>query len=136
MSRTPRYVLAGCLALLIWMTLSGWETDSTGQRILTSILAGFMGLIVIACLVPGRAYIALRLAAGVVGVICVIYFVSEVAKLLKGESQHLAIGEPSAVMAALAMIVFGIPSLAFALGGETVVWFQEVMRALRGRRAK
>ena len=128
MSRGPRFVLAAILALFVWMTLSGWSSDSTSERVFAGVFAGFMILIIIAVLFPSRSMIPLRIVAGIVAASCISYFVFELLELLRGEPQRLRIGEPSTFMAGLALLVFGIPALVFALGGETVGWLQKIFR--------
>lgn len=54
---------------------------------------------------------------GVIGLSYVVYFVAELAKLLGGERQPLAPGQPSATMAGLGLIFYSVPFLIFAISG-------------------
>ena len=89
-----------------------------------------MALIVVICLVPGFAHFPLRILAAMVAMTCIWYFVYEVVDLVRNGEQRIRIGEPSAVMAGIAMIVFGIPALALAVGGEWVTWVKPVRMGL------
>ncbi|MDB4908068.1 MAG: hypothetical protein JWO05_2852 [Gemmatimonadetes bacterium] len=120
MSRGARWFLACVILLLMWMTLAGWDSDSTKARVWSVAIAGFMGLIVIGLLAPKRALLAFRLTAGLVALGYLGYFISEVVQLLRGDQQQLRVGRPSALMAGLGLLVYGVPALIFALGAKRV----------------
>ena len=120
MSRGARWFLAAVILLLIWMMLSGWDTDTEKARVGSAVISGFMALIMIGLVAPRRGVWALRLVAGIVALTSLAYFISQVAALLRGERQEFRIGQPSAVMAGLGLLVYGVPALIFALGAKRV----------------
>jgi hypothetical protein len=132
MSRASRYVLAAVLSLFAWMMLSGWETDSAQARAISAVIAAFMIVLAAGLLAPTTLRLAFRLVAGVVALTYAWYFGSELFALFRGESQPIRLGMPSALMAGLGFIVFGIPALVFALGGVTVGWVDRLLRRARG----
>ncbi len=132
MSRASRFVLAAVLFLFTWMVLSGWETDSVQARAVSAVIAAFMIVLAAGLLAPTRLRIAFRLVAGVVALTYAWYFGAELFALLGGEAQPIRLGMPSALMAGLGFIVFGVPALVFALGGVTVGWVDRLLRRARG----
>jgi hypothetical protein len=119
-SSTGRWIVVAFLLLFSWMTLSSWESDSTRQRIGSSIFAGFMLTLAVGMAAPRRFHVALRVASGVVALTFLGYFAWELAALLRGASQPLAFGQPSAVLAGLGFVIFGIPAAVYAIGAERV----------------
>jgi hypothetical protein len=71
-------------------------------------------------LAPTRLRLAFRVLAGAIGMGYAAYLVSELWSLLRGDVQPLAFGRPSALMAGLGFVVFGIPALVFAFSGQLV----------------
>jgi hypothetical protein len=120
MSRGARLILVAFLLLFVWMVLAGWSTDTPKQRVGSAVVAGFMLVLALGIAAPGRFIWALRVAAGAVAATYAVYFVTELVALLRGEPQPLVMGRPSATMAGLGLLVFGVPALVFALGAERV----------------
>jgi hypothetical protein len=104
----------------IWMVLSGWDTDTTKARIISAAVAGFMLLLVLGLVAPNRFVVALRVAAGMVALLYFGYFLTYVASLLRGERQEIRVGQPSALMAGIGLLIYGVPALIFAFGAERV----------------
>ena len=69
---------------------------------------------------PGRRRIALRAVGAVIVLVYVAYFGVELVALLRGEKQPLNIGEPSAIIAGLGVLIWGVPLLVYALSGRTL----------------
>jgi ABC-type amino acid transport system permease subunit len=91
-------------------------------------------LLALAIALPRTASWALRLVAGAVGGAYVVYFVSELWGLATGHPHPLAIGQPSATMAGLGLLIIGLPMLVFALSGTSLLrhLIQERQRKQRG----
>lgn len=120
MSRGARWTIVAFILLFVWMTLAGWETDSPRTRLYAGLFSAFMLVLALGVAAPSRFLIALRVVAGTVAVAYVLYFVFELAALLRGEEQHFQRGRPSALMAGLGLLVYGVPAIIFALGTERV----------------
>ena len=69
---------------------------------------------------PDRRRIALRIVAGTVVLVYVVYFAVYAWRLLHGEPQPFGIGRPSALMAGIGLLVWGIPLLVYALSGRSL----------------
>jgi hypothetical protein len=132
MSRPSRFFLAAVLVLFAWMVLSGWESDSRQARAISAAIAAFMIVLAAGLVAPTKLRIAFRGVAGVIALTYAWYFGSELIALVGGESQPIRLGMPSALMAGLGFIVFGVPALVFALGGVTVGWVDRLLRRARG----
>lgn len=132
MSRPSRFILAAVLVLLAWMVLSGWETDTPKARVFSAVFAAFMLILALGLAAPSRFGIAFRIVAGVVAVAYTWYFVSEVLALLRGANQPLRMGQPSALMAGIGLLIFGVPALVFALSGVNTGWVARLLRRARG----
>ena len=132
MSRASRYILAAVLALFTWMVLAGWDMDSNTSRAMDVAVATFMVLLGFGVLAPRRMSGALRIVAGMIALTYLAYFGFEVRGLLSGEHQVLKIGAPSALMAGVGLLVFGVPALIFALGGVTAGWVGRLFARARG----
>ena len=102
------------------MTLSGWGTDSPRVRAISVLLASLMVIGAAGAVASNRLRWALHIVAGAVAMGYVWYFVDEVAALLRGEPQPIRMGQPSAVMAGIGLIVFAIPLGVFAVSGVRV----------------
>lgn len=120
MSRPARWLLVVVLLLFTWMMLAGWETDPPRTRAFSATAAALMLLLGAGLAAPRRLVVALRIVAGAIALLYLAYFVVEVVRLLRGEAQPFRLGEPSALMAGLGLLVFGVPAIVFALGGERV----------------
>ena len=120
MSRPARWILVAFIVLLSWMTLSGWAESSTSERVFAAAFAGFMLTIAFGLAAPRHSVVAFRVVAGVVAVGFIAYFGSELVALLRGARQPIAVGRPSALMAGLGLLVWGVPALVFAVGGVPV----------------
>jgi len=135
MSRLSRYILAAVLVLFSWMVLSGWDGDSRKVRAVDAALAAFMLLLALGVLAPRRLNVALRIVAAMVAVGYFAYFCGEVWALINGEHQVIRLGGPSALMAGVGMLIFGVPALIYALGGVTTGWVARVFARARGESA-
>ncbi len=135
MSRPSRYILASVLVLFTWMVLSGWETDSSKVRAMDATVAAFMLLLALGVLAPRRLNVALRIVAGMVAVAYGAYFCGEVWALMNGEHQLVRLGVPSALMAGVGLLIFGVPALIYAIGGVTVGWLARLFARARGESA-
>lgn len=132
MSRGSRIVLIVTLLLFSWMTLSGWADDTPKARAITVAIVVVMLLLAFGFAFPTRAILAFRIVAGTVAALYLWYTVVEIASLLRGEPQQLRMGQPSATMAVIGLLVFGIPAFVFAFGGVTVGWPDRLLRRMRG----
>jgi hypothetical protein len=135
MSRPSRYILAAILAAFTWMVLIGWDTDTGRVRAMDAGFAAFMLLLALGVLAPHRLKFTLRIVAAVVAVAYLTYFCSEVWPLLNGERQPIKLGAPSALMAGVGLLIFGVPALIFALGGVNVGWVARLFARARGESA-
>ena len=115
---TPlRIGFAAALACFAWLMLSTWRTDTPSVRGASSMMAALALLVAVGIAAPTRGRIALRIGAGVIGTAYVVYFAVELWQLLRGESQRLRPGEPSALMAGIGLLVYAVPMLIFAVAG-------------------
>ena len=112
-----RAVLISALAGGVWLILSGWSTDSPRDRFIDASISLVALLLAIGVALPERAFWALRIVAGAVGIAFLAYFGWELWAFLQGQKQTVRLGEPSIVMAGLGLVVIGLPMLLFALGG-------------------
>jgi hypothetical protein len=129
MSRPARWILIAFLLLFAWMMVSGWHRDPPRVRAMTAVFAGLMVLFALGIAWPSRFMLALRVVAASVAIAYLIYFVSEVRDLLRGEDQHLRPGRPSALLAGIGLLVYGVPAIIFALGTTRVGVFRLLDRA-------
>ena len=131
MSRTSRWILSCCIALLAWMLLAGWSDVTVAAKIASAAVAAFMLTLAVGLLAPTRFRLAFRILAGVVALTFAAYFITELWALLGGRTQSFRPGQPSALMAGLGLVVIGIPALVFALSGNLV----GIARLFRSRSA-
>ena len=131
MSRGSRVVLILALLLFSWMALSGWATDPPRVRLFSAVFAAFMLMLAAGIAAPTRLRVLFRIVAGTVALVYGWYVVVEVRALLGGEAQNIRLGSPSAVMAGLGFLVFGVPALVYALGGVTTGWVDRAFRRMR-----
>ena len=101
--------------------LAGWATDSPRTRVGTVAICGVVLLLVLGIALPKRAKWALRVVAGVIGAAYVVYFGAELWGLVAGHPQPLRLGQPSATMAGIGLLIFGIPMLVYALSGTSLL---------------
>ena len=120
MSRGARWTIIAFILLFAWMLLSSWSADSSRQRVVESGLIAFMFVLALGLAAPGRFRWALRVAAGMVAVGYLAYFIVEVTGLFRGDSQPLSLNRPNATAAGIGLLVYGVPALVFALGAERV----------------
>ena len=123
MGRFSRWTVIGFILLFTWMLLSGWETESPRGKLGVAVLVAVTLTLAVGLAKPGRFLIALRMVTGTVAIGCLYYAISEIIDLLTHGPQPVAVGQPSAVMSMLAVIVWGIPCAVFAIAGvPTGVW--------------
>ena len=120
MSRPARWILAAVLLAFAWLVLSGWASDTPRVRAISAVIAGLMVLGAAGAVAPTRLAWALHIVAGAASLGYIVYFVTEVVDLVRGEPQPLRLGQPSAVMAGIGLIVFAIPLGVFAVSGVRV----------------
>ncbi len=126
-----RILLIGALLAGVWLILAGWSTDSPRDRLVEASISVVVVLFAVAIALPARASWALRVVAGTVGAAYLLYFGSELWSLLGGKAQSFRIGQPSALMAALGLLIIGIPMLVFAFAGIGVGILEHLMRQSR-----
>jgi hypothetical protein len=132
-NRPLRVTLAALLVGFAWLMLSTWPDDFVRVRVARSMMAAFALLLALGIVAPIRGRIALRLGAGIVGAVYVIYFGRELWHLVLGERQPLRPGQPSATMAGLGLLVYGVPMLIFAVSGYPGRRYRSVGDFLRGK---
>jgi hypothetical protein len=120
-STALRIVFVLALAALAWLLLAGWATESPRDRLVDASVGAVMALLAIAVALPRRTTWALRLVAGIVGLAYVVYFGTELWDLLHAKPQQLRVGEPSATMAGLGLLIIGLPMIVFALSGTSIL---------------
>ena len=117
-SRVLRWIVAAAsllsAAFMAWL----WHTDPSGSPLVTFIVIGIMLLLAVAMAVPRRVRWPLRLIAGVIGGSYALYFTMEAVLLFRGQRQPLSLGQPSATMAGIALVIWAIPMLVFAITGR------------------
>ncbi len=123
-----RFLLIGALLGGVWFILAGWSTDSPRDRLVGASISAVVLLFAVAVALPVRAAWALRVVAGIVGTTYLLYFGFELWNLLRGNPQAFRIGEPSVLMAALGLLIIGIPMLVFAFAGVGVGILEHLMR--------
>jgi hypothetical protein len=131
MSRGSRIVLIVTMLLFSWMTLSDWRDDTPKARAIEVALVLVMLLLAIGFAFPKRAVLAFRVVAGSVAALYLWYTIIEITSLLRGEPQQLRFGQPSATMAVIGLLVFGVPAFVFAFGGVTTGWLDRLLRRMR-----
>lgn len=116
-----RVTLSAVLLLFCYMILAGWATDTPRARAIDAAVCAFMLLIVLGVNLPRRGFVLLRVASGMVALAYVWYAAAELWGLAGGASQPLAVGQPSATMAWLGLLVIGLPCTVFALSGVSLL---------------
>jgi hypothetical protein len=123
MIRSPVLRAAVALAALgtAAVLLMGWNGASTLQRIVAGLVAGFAVMLAAGMLAPARHRRgAMRVVAGLACAACLAYAIVEVVALLGGQAQPIRVGEPSAVMSLLLLLLAAIPLGIFAVSGRTM----------------
>ena len=131
------------LALLAFAAFglsTAWTEGGEGTALLVGISLAALTFAV-GLVFPGRRRIALRLVAGAVVAMYLVYLGGELWGLLRGEAQAVRIGRPSALMAGVGVLIWGIPLLVYTLSGRTLrenaeqaALASDVTYALRDRR--
>ena len=118
-SPTLRAVLVlSLLAFTAFCLQVAWTEGGQGTWLLI-VMALVAATFAVGLIVPGRRRIVLRLVAGAVVLGYVIYFGAELVALLRGDAQPLRLGGPSALMAGVGLLVWGVPLLIYTLSGRT-----------------
>jgi len=118
-SPTLRAILAlALLAFAAFCLQIAWTEGGPGTWLLI-VMALVSVTFVVGLVVPCRQRIALRLVAGAVVLGYVAYFGMELVALFRGETQSLRVGGPSALMAGVGLLVWGVPLLVYTLSGRT-----------------
>lgn len=128
-SRALRWIVAAVALLSASFMAWLWHADPSGSPIVTFVVIGVMVLLAVAMLVPRRVRWPLRLVAGVIGGSYVVYFTLEAVLLLRGQRQPLTLGEPSTAVAGLALVIWAIPMLVFAITGRLPAQHRRAERA-------
>lgn len=88
--------------------------------VLYAIVLGLLAVtFAVGLLFPGRRRIALRVVAGAVVLLYIIYFDAELVALLRGEPQKFQPGRPSALMAGFGILMWAIPLFIYTVTGRT-----------------
>jgi hypothetical protein len=132
------------LALLSFAAFSlftVWTEGGQGSAFLVG-LSVLAIIFAVGLVFPGRRRIALRIVAGAAVGIYLVYLGTELWQLLHGEKQEIQIGQPSAVMAFIGVLIWIVPLVVYALSGRTereraeqAALAADVTYALRDRRA-
>ena len=112
-----RTALILALSWFIWVLFGTWDTDAPTARMVEGMLAALCLFLILGLAAPTRALWALRIAAGLIALGYIAYFLAEVAALLHGEHQAFRLGQPSALMAGFGLVAFAVPCLIFAVSG-------------------
>jgi hypothetical protein len=124
MIRSPVLRAVLVVALLgfgAWAIDLVWEGG--GQEQGSALLVGLALLAMTAAMglvFPGRRRIALRAVAAVIIAAYAVYFGVELVALLSGEKQRLFPGTPSATIAGLGLLFWGVPLLIYSISGRTL----------------
>lgn len=119
-SRFLRAVLVAALLGFVALLVAGWSPDDAPTARAAGIGLVFLALTFAAgIVVPGRRRLALRVVAGVVVAFYLAYFATYAWRLARGEPQPFELGRPSALMAGIGLLVWGVPLLVYALSGRT-----------------
>ena len=92
------------------------EPDARGVGVLLALAAL---LFAAGLLFPGRNRLLLRTLAGAASLAYVAYFVQQLVALIAGQPQEFAVGQPSALMANLALLIIAMPLARYAVTGRT-----------------
>jgi hypothetical protein len=129
------------LSFAAFCLFSVWTEGGQGSALLAG-LSLLAILFAVGLVFPGRRRIALRLVAGAAVAFCLVNFGIELWALFHGEAQEIRIGQPSAVMALIGVLVWGVPLVVYTLSGrsareraEEAALAADVTYALRDRRA-
>jgi len=119
--RFLRVVVVAALLGGVWLILAGWELDSPRVRFFDASISAVVLLLALGLAFPRRALWALRVVAGAIGLLYLVYFGLELRGLLAGHAKPIRLGQPSATMAGLGLLIIGIPMLVFALSGTSLM---------------
>ena len=120
-SRFLRIVLVVAVLGFAALLLAGRSPDDTpAARAVSTGLVLLALTFVVGLVMPGRRRIALRVVAGLVVAFYLAYFAIYAWRLVQGEPQPFGLGTPSALMAGLGLLVWGVPLLVYALSGRTL----------------
>lgn len=121
MSTTARLIVIIALVGFAWIVNTGWAVSTPVQRTAGIVLGGVALLLAAGLAFPQRGRAARRVVAGLIALVYLVYFVTELAKLIAGEPQPLGAGRTSALMAGVGLLFWGIPMLVYALGGPSLI---------------
>jgi hypothetical protein len=107
------------LAFAVFCAQIAWTEGGPGTFILIALALGALTFAV-GLIFPGRRRIALRAVAGGAAALYAAYWAVEVWYLLRGDTQSVRIGQPSALSACIGALIWGIPLLVYALSGRTL----------------
>ena len=123
LSLASRIVLILALLGFVWMINAGpadpADAPTASQRVVGIVVSSVALLFAIGLAFPRRGRVATRIVAGCVVLAYLAYFVTELIELLRGEQQEFTRGEPSALMAGIGLLVWGVPMIVYALGGPS-----------------
>lgn len=120
-SRFLRIVLVAAVLGFGALLVASWSPDD--DPLARAVTVGLMLLAVtfaVGVALPGRRRIALRVVAGAVVLFYLVYFATYAWRALHGEPQPFGLGQPSALMAGLGLLVWGVPLLVYTLSGRTL----------------
>jgi MFS family permease len=120
-SRFLRAVLVAALLGFVALLVAGWSPDDTPTARAVGVGLVLLALtFAVGVIAPGRRRLALRIVAGVVVAFYLAYFGTYAWRLARGEPQPFVFGQPSALMAGIGLLVWGVPLLVYALSGRTL----------------
>jgi Regulator of ribonuclease activity B len=112
-------LVVALLAFAAFCVQVAWTEGGQGTWLLVVLALGSV-TVAVGLVFPGRRRIALRLVAACVVIVYLIYFGAELFSLLRGTAQPIRLGQPSAIMAGLGILIWGVPLLIYSLSGRTL----------------
>ena len=82
-----RIALILALSWFIWVLFGTWDTDAPTARMVEGMLAALCLILILGLAAPTRGIWALRIAAGLIALGYIAYFLAEVAALLHGSTR-------------------------------------------------
>ena len=123
LSTPSRIVLIIALLGFVWMLNAGvadaTQAPTLTQRVASIVVSAIALLFAAGLAFPRRGRLATRIVAGCVLLAYVLYFVTELVAWFRGKEQTMEPGNTSVLLAAIGLVIWGIPMLVYALGGPS-----------------